>query len=51
MGTSNGTGDYMAVLEQATFALQSKGEAAELQHTGGGIYCVYVRVNDKKWTW
>ena len=51
MGTNNDASDHMAVLEQATLALQSKGEKAELHHTGGGIYCVYVPVKDNKWTW
>lgn len=45
------TSDYMTVLEEAMRALQATGENAELHHTGGGIYCVYVRVNDRVWTW
>ena len=51
MEANEGTDDYLTVLEQATRALQSKGEKAELHHTGGGIYCVYVPVKGNKWTW
>jgi hypothetical protein len=41
----------MAVLEQTTQLLQAKGEKAELHHTGGGIYCIYVPVQSDEWTY
>ncbi len=39
----------MAILDQVTLALQSKGEPVELHHTGGGIYCIRVPIRGEEW--
>jgi hypothetical protein len=39
----------MTILDQVTLALQSRGENAELEHTGGKIYCIRVPIRDEAW--
>jgi hypothetical protein len=45
----NGQDEDMAILEQITLSLQSKGEHAELHHTGGGIYCIRLPIRGEEW--
>jgi hypothetical protein len=44
-----GQNEDMAILDQVTLALQAKGERAELEHTGGGIYCIRVPIRGDEW--
>ena len=39
------------ILQQVTQALRAKGEDAELEHTGGGIYCIRLPVRGDEWTY
>ena len=41
--------EELAILDQVTLALQSKGEKAELEHTGGGIYCIRLPIRGEEW--
>lgn len=41
----------ITILEQITLSLQGRISGVELQHTGGGIYCIYVPLDGKGWTW
>lgn len=47
--TLHGQDEDIAILNQVTLALQSRGENAELEHTGGGIYCIRVPIRDEEW--
>jgi len=46
---ANEQSDDLAIIDQVTLALQSRGENAELEHTGGGIYCIRVPIRDEEW--
>lgn len=39
----------LLILDQVTAALQSKGERAALEHTGGGIYCIRLPIRGEEW--
>ncbi|HEX6182542.1 MAG TPA: hypothetical protein VFZ44_01440 [Pyrinomonadaceae bacterium] len=39
----------MLILSRMTQALHEKGLKAELEHTGGGIYCIQTPTNEGGW--
>jgi hypothetical protein len=45
----NEQNEDLAILNQMTLALQSRGEKAELEHTGGGIYCIRLPIRGAEW--
>ena len=47
--TPNEQNEDLLILDQVTLALQSKGEQAELEHTGGGIYCIRLPIRGDEW--
>lgn len=49
--TQQGQTEDMVILDRVTQALQAKGEQAELEHTGGGIFCIRVSIRDDAWVY
>lgn len=47
--TQNEQSEDKTILDQVTLSLQSKGERAELHHTGGGIYCIRLPIKGEEW--
>jgi hypothetical protein len=41
--------DGLTILDRVTAALQSRGEEAALEHTGGGIYCIRLTIRGDRW--
>lgn len=41
--------DDITILDRVTQALQANGEQAELEHTGGGIFCIRVPISGDEW--
>lgn len=41
--------DGLTILDRVTASLQSRGEEAALEHTGGGIYCIRLSIRGDRW--